>query len=61
MAVDLTPRFRRLNSQTRSFRETAQHGKILVIYVNALGVSNFVIYKNNHINKTVIYINARWD
>ncbi|TDG96630.1 hypothetical protein EPR50_G00230850 [Perca flavescens] len=26
MAVDLTPRFRRLNSQTRSFRENIQHG-----------------------------------
>ncbi|XP_068611455.1 DEP domain-containing protein 4 [Brachionichthys hirsutus] len=26
MAVDLTPRFRRLNSQTRSFRENTQHG-----------------------------------
>ncbi|XP_029351171.1 DEP domain-containing protein 4 [Echeneis naucrates] len=26
MAVDLTPRFRRLNSQTRSFRENVQHG-----------------------------------
>ncbi|XP_056877986.1 DEP domain-containing protein 4 [Takifugu flavidus] len=26
MAVDLTPRFRRLNSQTRSFREAIQHG-----------------------------------
>ncbi|XP_026219187.1 DEP domain-containing protein 4 [Anabas testudineus] len=25
MAVDLTPRFRRLNSQTRSFRENVQH------------------------------------
>ncbi|KAF7229239.1 DEP domain-containing protein 4 [Nothobranchius furzeri] len=25
MAVDLTPRFRRLNSQTRSFRENTQH------------------------------------
>ncbi|XP_061570395.1 DEP domain-containing protein 4 [Cololabis saira] len=26
MALDLTPRFRRLNSQTRSFRENVQHG-----------------------------------
>ncbi|XP_035530020.1 DEP domain-containing protein 4 isoform X1 [Morone saxatilis] len=26
MALDLTPRFRRLNSQTRSFRENIQHG-----------------------------------
>uniref|UniRef100_A0A3Q0R0V2 DEP domain containing 4 n=1 Tax=Amphilophus citrinellus TaxID=61819 RepID=A0A3Q0R0V2_AMPCI len=26
MAADLTPRFRRLNSQTRSFRENIQHG-----------------------------------
>ncbi|XP_072233364.1 DEP domain-containing protein 4 [Leuresthes tenuis] len=26
MAVDLTPRFRRLNSQTRSFRDSIQHG-----------------------------------
>ncbi|KAM9845649.1 DEP domain-containing protein 4 [Aulostomus maculatus] len=26
MAVDLTPRFRRLNSQTRSFRDNMQHG-----------------------------------
>ncbi|XP_032360503.1 DEP domain-containing protein 4 isoform X1 [Etheostoma spectabile] len=26
MAVDLTPRFRRLNSQTKSFRENIQHG-----------------------------------
>ncbi|GLD48384.1 DEP domain-containing protein 4 [Lates japonicus] len=26
MAVDLTPRFRRLNSQTRSFRDNIQHG-----------------------------------
>ncbi|KAK1906266.1 DEP domain containing protein 7 [Dissostichus eleginoides] len=26
MAVDLTPRFRRLNSETRSFRENIQHG-----------------------------------
>ncbi|XP_031615334.1 DEP domain-containing protein 4 [Oreochromis aureus] len=26
MALDLTPRFRRLNSQTRSFRENLQHG-----------------------------------
>ncbi|KAM6895283.1 DEP domain-containing protein 4 [Xenentodon cancila] len=26
MAVDLTPRFRRLRSQTRSFRENVQHG-----------------------------------
>ncbi|XP_018541135.1 DEP domain-containing protein 4 [Lates calcarifer] len=26
MAVDLTPRFRRLNSQTRSFRHNIQHG-----------------------------------
>lgn len=32
MAVDLTPRFRRLNSQTRSFRVNIQHGKILCTY-----------------------------
>lgn len=36
MAVDLTPRFRRLKSQTASFRETIQHGNR---------------YSRNHANK----------
>ena len=34
MAVDLTPRFRRLNSQTRSFRENVQNGEY-VFGINA--------------------------
>lgn len=37
MAVDLTPRFRRLNSQTRSFREAIQHGKIRCVFTLTQG------------------------
>lgn len=43
MAVDLTPRFRRLNSQTRSFRENIQHGKIQVLTLNKFRLAELSI------------------
>lgn len=52
MAVNLTPRFRRLNSQTRSFRETVQQGMRKVI------ITKRIFPPNTNIN-TTSYLRTR--
>lgn len=63
MAVDLTPRFRRLNSQTRGLRESVRHGKNVMLYTltkryNANRYTCNVAWKRDKDSSTLLSVNC---